>query len=224
MQTNKPHSYYGNKQEVKFSLVKLNSLFSYKGIKYRKYNSDLAQAESPKSPFRVSFSHDTLVTICENKYSAVTVFVDPNNYLSYSLERDDKHTLRFPSKYEYSIYSVLMKYLNKVNRSYPKPRYIVELQFQITLVSKGLCTTAITHVVDFIIRDNQSSINPILYIEAKGKFLKEYVNKMKLVQAIKPQVYSRYCVVSDNEPPNSYTAYYCKADKLEAFLYQMGVK
>lgn len=212
------------RHKVKFHQVKQGSLFSYNGIKYRKLNEETAKQDKPKASPVIAFSFDTLVEIADNKYKAVEVFVDPNNWDSYRLERDAKHTLRFPSKYEYSVYAAIKKYLHRVNQNYPNPRYSLELQFQITLISKSGKQQGVTHVVDFVIRDNQSSINPVWYIEAKGQFLREYCTKMQMLQGIKPNVYSRYLVVSDNEPPTSYQAYYCKADKLEAFLYQMGVK
>ena len=159
-----------------------------------------------------------------HKYGAIQVFVDPANFQFHSLERTEKHTLRFPSKYEYKVYCGLRLYIDRTNRQYPKPRYFLELQYQITLISKGVMQSAITHVVDFIIRDSQSSINPVLYVEAKGQFLKEYCNKMKLMQGLKPNVYSRYLVISENNPPNTYISYYTQLKKIEACLYALGVK
>lgn len=212
------------RHKVKFHQVKLGSLFSYQGTKYRKLNEETAKADKPKTSPVIAFSFDTLVEIADNKYQAVQVFVDPNNWDSYRLERDSTHTLRFPSKYEYSVYAAITKYLHKVNQNYPAPRYFLELQFQITLISKSGKQQGVTHVVDFVIRDNQSSINPIWYIEAKGQFLKEYCTKMQMLQALKPNVYSRYLVVSDNEPPRSYTSFYCQLDKVEKFFFTMGVK
>lgn len=159
-----------------------------------------------------------------HKYGAIQIFCDPNNYLSSSLERTTTHTLRFPSKYEYKVYCALRSYLDRANRQNATQRYFLEVQFQITLISKGVLQAATTHVVDFIIRDTQSSSNPVLYVEAKGQFLKEYCNKMKLLQGLKPSVYSRYLAVSDNEPPRGYQAYYCQLKKIEACLYALGVK
>lgn len=159
-----------------------------------------------------------------HKYGAIQVFCDPANYLSSSLERTTTHTLRFPSKYEYKVYCALRSYLDRANRQYATQRYFLEVQFQITLISKGLMQSAVTHIVDFIIRDSQASLNPIFYIEAKGQFLKEYCDKMKLLQAVKPNVYKRYLVVSDNEPPKGYMAYYCQFKKLETCLYALGIK
>ena len=159
-----------------------------------------------------------------HKYGAVQIFCDPANYLSHSLERTEKCTLRFPSKYEYKVYCALTAYLTRTNRNYLEPRYFLECQFQITLLSKTVLTSAINHIVDFVIRDNQAAFNPALYVEAKGQFLPEYNQKMKLLQALKPNVYSRYLVISDNEPPKSYTSYYGQFKKIEAALYALGIK
>lgn len=159
-----------------------------------------------------------------NKYGAIPVFADPNNYKSNRAFKDENHTVRFPSKYEYKVYCGLMGYLIRTNSQYQDQRYFLELQFTITLISKGVMQSAITHVVDFVIRDLHAKSNPILYVEAKGQFLKEYNQKMKMLQAVRPNVHSRYLVVSDNEPPSSYTAYYCPFKKLEHCLYGLGVK
>ena len=159
-----------------------------------------------------------------NKYGAIPIFCDPANHLSSSLERTEKCTLRFPSKYEYKVYVALTAYIARTNRNYLKPRYFLECQFQITLLSKTVLHSALTHVVDFVIRDNEAAFNPVLYVEAKGQFLKEYCQKMKMLQALKPNVYSRYLVISDNNPPISYTSYYAQFKKIEAALYALGIK
>lgn len=159
-----------------------------------------------------------------NKYGAIPIFCDPANHLSNSLERTEKHTLRFPSKYEYKVYCALTTYIARANRNHPKPRYFLECQFQITLLSKTVLQSALTHIVDFVIRDNLVAFNPALYVEAKGTFLKEYNQKMTMLQALKPNVYTRYLVVSDNEPPKSYTSYYAPFKRIEAALYALGIK
>ena len=160
-----------------------------------------------------------------HKYGAVTVYCDPLNYLSYRTERDDIHKLRFPSKFEYYVYCSLRKYIDRLNRTYGKPRYFLELQYQIKLVEKtGVMKSPISHVVDFVIRDDEASINPVLYIEAKGKFLPEYVSKMTLLAGFKPNVHRRYLVVSNNTPPKGYSAHFTKMDTLEKALNVLGVR
>jgi hypothetical protein len=153
-----------------------------------------------------------------HKFGAIAVFVDPKNYLSNKLERDTTHTLRFPSKYEYKIYCSIKQYLSS------KPRYSLELQYRIELLKKGVLTTSVCHFVDFVIIDSESKFNPILFIEAKGKFLPEYNLKMNLMKALKPDIYQRYLVVSDNHPPKSYTNFYSRTDRLQAALYALGVR
>lgn len=217
-----PHSYAAfTKQDVLFSQVKLNSLFSYKGIKYRKVGYQLAK---PSKGEAVVFEQNTKVTIAENKHGAIQVFCDPKNHLSYRLERDTVHTLRFPSKYEYKVYCGLKDYLIKVNKNYLNPRYFLEMQFTITLIAATPKANALKHVVDFVIRDEQSKTNPIWFIEAKGRCLPEYLAKMSMMAALKPNVYSRYLIISDNEPPKTYTSYYSTLDRLEKFLHTMGVR
>jgi hypothetical protein len=217
-----PHSYVAfTKQDALFSQVKLNTLFSYKGVKYRKVGLQLAK---PPKGEAVVFAQNTKVTIAENKHGAIQVFADPKNHLSHRLERDTVHTLRFPSKYEYRVYCGLMDYLIKVNKNYPNPRYFLEMQFTITLIAATPKVNALKHVVDFVIRDSQSRVNPVWYIEAKGQCLPEYLIKMTVMKALKPNVYDRYLIISDKEPPDTYTSYYSTLDRLEKFLHTMGVK
>ncbi len=160
-----------------------------------------------------------------HKYGAIQVFCDPKNYLSHRASRDENHTLRFPSKFEYKVYCKLRSYLARVNPKYSNERFTLELQFKIVLLGKtGVMKSSIDHVVDFVIRDTQSSVNPILYIEAKGYFLSEYLNKMRLMEGLKQPIHNRYLVVSEKEPPNGYAAKHATPDKLDEALYYLGVK
>lgn len=160
-----------------------------------------------------------------HKYGAIQVFCDPKNYLSHRASKDENHTLRFPSKFEYKVYCKLRSYLARVNPKYTTERFSLELQFKIVILPKtGVMKSSVDHIVDFIIRDSQSSINPILYVEAKGNFLPEYLNKMRLMEGLRQPIHNRYLVVSDKTPPSGYTAKHSTPDKLEEALYYLGVR